>query len=211
MYIKNKYYRVCIKIITFVIIASFLCQNIAWAGNYQLSKPSPNQSKLAAASLLKLIERHKDENDSTSLSQIKLKTLALDEFLRDPGNRDYILRNRKLPEIPDFLRDFFEFIDIVETRDDICTLQVKLDGKVSVLYLFEKDTEKSYLGQTLNIEGEDLEIAVGRGYFLSNFLPKGILFSLFSAGIIPIIYIAIGIKVGSELAFIIDRLMEESE
>lgn len=54
-------------------------------------------------------------------------------------------------------------------------------------------------------------LAVGGRYFLSNFLPKGILFSLFSAGIIPIIYIAIGIKVGSELAFIIDRLMEESE
>jgi multicomponent Na+:H+ antiporter subunit B len=48
------------------------------------------------------------------------------------------------------------------------------------------------------------------GYFLSNFLPKGIVNSLFSAGIIPIIYIAIGFKVGSELAGIIDNLIEES-
>jgi multicomponent Na+:H+ antiporter subunit B len=54
-------------------------------------------------------------------------------------------------------------------------------------------------------------LAIGGHYFLSNFLPKGILFYLFSAGIIPIIYIAIGFKVGSELAGIIDRLMEESE
>jgi len=54
-------------------------------------------------------------------------------------------------------------------------------------------------------------LAVGGYYFLSNFLPKGTPFSLLSAGIIPIIYIAIGFKVGSELAFIIDRLMRESE
>jgi multicomponent Na+:H+ antiporter subunit B len=54
-------------------------------------------------------------------------------------------------------------------------------------------------------------LAVGGHYFLSNFLPKGTLFSLFSAGIIPIIYIAIGFKVGSELAGIIGKLIEESE
>jgi len=48
------------------------------------------------------------------------------------------------------------------------------------------------------------------GYFLTNFFPKGIPNRLFSAGIIPIIYCAIGIKVGSELAGIIDNLKEES-
>jgi len=48
------------------------------------------------------------------------------------------------------------------------------------------------------------------GYFLFNFLPKGIPNTLFSAGIIPIIYIAIGFKVGSELAGIIDGLIKES-
>jgi len=47
-------------------------------------------------------------------------------------------------------------------------------------------------------------------YFLLNFLPKGTANALFSAGIIPIIYIAIGVKVGSELAGIIDNLIEES-
>jgi len=53
-------------------------------------------------------------------------------------------------------------------------------------------------------------LAVGGHYFLNNFLPKGTLHSLLSAGIIPIIYISIGFKVGSELAGIIDKLMEES-
>jgi multicomponent Na+:H+ antiporter subunit B len=48
------------------------------------------------------------------------------------------------------------------------------------------------------------------GYFLLNFLPKGTANALLSAGIIPIIYIAIGFKVGSELAGIIDNLIEES-
>jgi len=47
-------------------------------------------------------------------------------------------------------------------------------------------------------------------YFLLNFLPNGTANTLFSAGIIPIIYIAIGFKVGSELASIIDNLIEES-
>ena len=52
-------------------------------------------------------------------------------------------------------------------------------------------------------------LTVGGHYFLSNFLPKGEMYSLFSAGVIPIIYIAIGCKVGSELAGVIDDLMEE--
>ncbi len=47
------------------------------------------------------------------------------------------------------------------------------------------------------------------GYFLLNFLPKGTANTLFSAGIIPIIYIVIGLKVGSELAGIIENLIED--
>ena len=53
-----------------------------------------------------------------------------------------------------------------------------------------------------------LGLAFG-SYFLSNFLPRGTAHTLFSAGIIPIIYIAVGFKVGSELAGIIDNLIEE--
>jgi len=45
------------------------------------------------------------------------------------------------------------------------------------------------------------------GYYLSNFLSKGVLNTLFSAGIIPIIYISIGFKVGSELAGVITDLI----
>lgn len=53
-------------------------------------------------------------------------------------------------------------------------------------------------------------LCVGGQYFLSNYLPKGEIHTLFSAGVIPIIYIAIGLKVGSELAGIVDQLVEES-
>ncbi len=45
------------------------------------------------------------------------------------------------------------------------------------------------------------------GYFLYNFLPNGSPGELLSAGIIPIIYIAIGIKVGAELTGIVDNMM----
>jgi len=47
-----------------------------------------------------------------------------------------------------------------------------------------------------------------KGYFLMNFLNNGVIGSSFSSGIIPIIYIAIGFKVGAELAGIISNLVE---
>ena len=46
------------------------------------------------------------------------------------------------------------------------------------------------------------------GYFLNNFLPKGDVFSLFSAGVIPILYSVIGLKVGAELAGIVANMFE---
>ncbi len=46
------------------------------------------------------------------------------------------------------------------------------------------------------------------GYFLLNFLPKGVLNTLVSGGILPLLYIAVGFKVGAELAGIIYKLME---
>ena len=45
------------------------------------------------------------------------------------------------------------------------------------------------------------------GYFLYDFLPNGSPGELLSAGVIPIIYIAIGIKVGAELTGIVDNMM----
>jgi len=44
--------------------------------------------------------------------------------------------------------------------------------------------------------------------FLENYLPIGKLNDLFSAGIIPIIYIAVGFKVGAELTGVLDALMK---
>ncbi|MBW2702105.1 MAG: Na(+)/H(+) antiporter subunit B [Deltaproteobacteria bacterium] len=52
-----------------------------------------------------------------------------------------------------------------------------------------------------------LGLAFG-GHFLQDFLPKGHPNALLSAGVIPLLYLAIGVKVGSELARIIGDLME---
>jgi multicomponent Na+:H+ antiporter subunit B len=71
------------------------------------------------------------------------------------------------------------------------------------------DTLESMGGLVFVVVGL-IGLAVG-GYFLFDFLPKGTPYLLLSAGIIPVIYIAIGFKVGSELAGIIDNLMEESK
>ncbi len=46
-------------------------------------------------------------------------------------------------------------------------------------------------------------------YFLQNFLPAGTLGDILSAGIIPIIYVLIGLKVGSEISGIIDDFLTE--
>ena len=45
-------------------------------------------------------------------------------------------------------------------------------------------------------------------YFLLNFLPKGAVNTLISGGVIPLLYITIGLKVGAELSGIIYKLME---
>ena len=44
--------------------------------------------------------------------------------------------------------------------------------------------------------------------FLANILPFGEANTLFSAGIIPLIYIAVGIKVGSELTAVLDTMLK---
>jgi len=48
------------------------------------------------------------------------------------------------------------------------------------------------------------------GSFLENFLPRGMPHMLLSGGVIPIIYIAIGFKVGAELAGIVAGLIERN-
>lgn len=47
------------------------------------------------------------------------------------------------------------------------------------------------------------------GYFLSNFLNTGLVGTLFSAGILPIVYVIIGLKVGSELTGVLNNFMNE--
>jgi multicomponent Na+:H+ antiporter subunit B len=46
-------------------------------------------------------------------------------------------------------------------------------------------------------------------YFLVNFLDTGVVGELFSAGIIPIVYVLIGLKVGSEISNVIDNFLTE--
>lgn len=53
-----------------------------------------------------------------------------------------------------------------------------------------------------------LGLAIG-GYFLYNFLPTGTVGQLVSAGIIPIVYVLIGLKVGSEISGAIDGFATE--
>jgi multicomponent Na+:H+ antiporter subunit B len=44
---------------------------------------------------------------------------------------------------------------------------------------------------------------------LQNFLPTGVVGNLFSAGLIPIVYSLIGLKVGAELSGIVDDFVSE--
>ena len=47
------------------------------------------------------------------------------------------------------------------------------------------------------------------GYFLQNFLPTGVVGDLISAGVVPIVYVLIGLKVGSEITSIISNFLKE--
>ncbi len=47
------------------------------------------------------------------------------------------------------------------------------------------------------------------GYFLQNFLPSGTVGELFSSGIMPLVYIIVGLKVGCELTGIFNYFMKE--
>ena len=50
---------------------------------------------------------------------------------------------------------------------------------------------------------------IGFGIFLKlNLIPMGVFNTLFSAGLIPIVYIVVGFKVGSELTAVIDSYRE---
>jgi len=89
---------------------------------------------------------------------------------------------------------------------------------VLLMYLAFKDFEinhtkfkitESFAGITFVVVGL-LGLAI-YGSFLANFLPKGLPRQIFSAGIIPIIYVAIGFKVGSELGGLLGEGLEDKE
>lgn len=52
---------------------------------------------------------------------------------------------------------------------------------------------------------------IAGGYFLKNILPNGVIGNLISSGMIPMIYLLIGLKVGSEIAGVIDHFLSEEE
>jgi multicomponent Na+:H+ antiporter subunit B len=49
----------------------------------------------------------------------------------------------------------------------------------------------------------------GTGHFLEPLLARGTLGALFSAGTLPLLYLAIGLKVGAELGGLLGRLAEQ--
>ncbi|AUD63755.1 cation:proton antiporter [Tenericutes bacterium MO-XQ] len=53
-------------------------------------------------------------------------------------------------------------------------------------------------------------LVIGTAYF-ENFLDAGVIGNLLSAGIIPILYVLIGLKVGSEIASVVDQFLTEEE
>jgi multicomponent Na+:H+ antiporter subunit B len=66
---------------------------------------------------------------------------------------------------------------------------------------------ESFAGITFTIIG--LMGFMNGGTFLQNFLPTGTLNDLFSGGVIPIIYIAVGFKVAAELTGVIYTVLNE--
>lgn len=87
-----------------------------------------------------------------------------------------------------------------------------------LLYLAD-DSYRANLHAFKILEGTagSLFVLVGIGgllfanYFLQNYLPTGTIGNVFSAGILPIINILIGHKVGSELVGIVDNFMKKEE
>ena len=55
-----------------------------------------------------------------------------------------------------------------------------------------------------------LGLAIG-GYFLYNFLPTGTVGELLSAGVVPVVYILIGLKVGSEISGVVAGFATKEE
>lgn len=68
---------------------------------------------------------------------------------------------------------------------------------------------ESFAGITFTLIG--LWGIISGGTFLENFMETGVLNNLFSGGVIPIIYIAVGLKVGAELTGLIYTALHEKD
>lgn len=86
---------------------------------------------------------------------------------------------------------------------------------ILLLYLSNEEFDLSKTSKFVESYAGSLYIVVGLvglaigGVFLINFLPTGVVGDLFSAGIVPIVYILIGFKVGAELSGVIADLYRE--
>jgi multicomponent Na+:H+ antiporter subunit B len=95
---------------------------------------------------------------------------------------------------------------------------VMIASSILLLYLSDDDFRAKIKGfKMLESAAGTLYVLIGLtglllingGFFLENFLDNGVIGNLFSAGIIPIIYVLIGLKVGSEISGIIDNFLTE--
>ena len=85
-----------------------------------------------------------------------------------------------------------------------------------LLYAADNDFRASLKGMKV-LEGTagSIYVLIGiiglilTGFFLGNFLNTGVVGELFSAGIIPIVYILIGLKVGAEISGVLDNFLSE--
>jgi multicomponent Na+:H+ antiporter subunit B len=89
---------------------------------------------------------------------------------------------------------------------------------LSILLMYLSDNQfKVKVSNFKLLEGTMGFIYIGLGlvglftgsYFLENFLDTGTVGELFSAGIIPFVYVVIALKVGSELTTIVDEFLNE--
>ena len=89
-----------------------------------------------------------------------------------------------------------------------------ISAGVLLLYLAD-DNFRAHIKSFKLLEGVmgSLYVVIGlvglytANYFLINFMNTGVVGELFSAGIVPVIYVIIGLKVGAELTSIIDDFM----
>jgi len=88
---------------------------------------------------------------------------------------------------------------------------------ILLLYLSNEEFSLSEKSKILEGTMGSLYVFIGllglavSGIFLINFLPTGTIGKLFSAGIIPLVYIIIGFKVGAELSGLIAELQKEGQ